>query len=209
MLNAVRKLRSLGYWRFLRCFFARFRLRLLRYRFGFNPWHSSAPAVCRPYKEKLCKEILGFHPKHVLEIGCGLGDIGRLLETNIDSYLGLDLCSGAIAAAQHLSKGREKLAFSVGSFERMADYQDREFDTCILLAWTHEMPSEELVSLIHENIDRHFRYIVLDVLTDPTVDRFQHFPEKLAELGFKYKLVHHVSHLDEVRDLCIFQNCDS
>ena len=144
----------------------------------------------------------------VVEVGCGLGDIGRLIiQAGVAHYHGLDVDAGVISAARHLSRNLRSMSFEVGSFEGMGQLPPGEFDTLLMLNWPHALDAGTLSKLVSSAAGKNIRYALLDCvkLSAPGNYRYRHTPESLAANGWPFHLRDVICGIDAVRDLAVFE----
>jgi SAM-dependent methyltransferase len=204
MLSVYRKLAGLGTGAAICCVLNRIKLHLLRLYFGFDRWHADAPCCCRPYKQSVVSHLLAHSVKGVVEIGCGLGDIGYLLRGSSVQYAGLDLERAVVEAGRFI---RPDISLQVGSFDDLPTL-GKQFDTLLLLNWPHGMNSEQLVALL-SSIPNWFSYIAIDFIRPEAPDlgfKFRHCIDDFLRLGLKVRLLTKIENLDNVRDLVILKN---
>lgn len=204
MVDPFKKFSELGLLGTLCCFVNRLKLHTLRLYFRFDPWHADAPSCCRPYKRVVVSHLTDLPVRGVVEIGCGLGDIGNLLKGGRLAYAGLDQEKAVIAAGRFL---QPNVRLIVGSFESLAELGE-PFDTLLLLNWPHGLSPQQLANLLQQ-IPRNFRYIVLDLIRDDAPDlgfQFRHKAEELIKLGLDVSIFRRIDGIDHVRDLVILKN---
>ncbi|RRS04346.1 hypothetical protein EIP75_10660 [Aquabacterium soli] len=197
------KLDELGWLGFLRCSFSRLKLRALRLVFRFDPWHADAPCACRPYKQIVADSIGQLVPRGVVEIGCGLGDIGHLLRERDVAYIGLDAEAAVIAAGRYLRRG---LDLRQGSFEHLGD-AGADANVLLLLNWPHGLASSELATLAN-GVPAGFDYLVVDLIRQdaPALGfTHRHTVTQLRQDGLQASLLTLVERIDPVRDLAILK----
>lgn len=203
----VNKMAQMGVLGTLCCVLSRLYLNVLMRKFSFDPWHASAPFCCRPYKQKVVRELHSLGSNGVVEIGCGLGEIGQKLQKfGSLPYLGIDCEEQVILAARYLSRKDRFLDFEIGSFERLKDLASGKFDVLLLLNWPHLIEARELVELISKNIGDNIRFLLMDCIRPETGHGFKnhHSPPQLIEYGLPFQDFKTLPHLDEVRDLVVF-----
>jgi len=209
LLEKIRKkIDMLGLSGVICCEFSRIYLSLLQSFFGFDQWHATAPFCCRPYKQKVIDIIASLDAQGVVELGCGLGDIGRHLHklTGL-RYHGLDLDAKAIRAARFLAGKKSSLSFETGSFEKLKDVPPRKFDTLLLLNWPHNVDTKSLAEMLARNISADIRFLLIDGIKQSLEIRYKyrHTAEALKENGIPLDLKMVVRDIDEVRDLMVFE----
>ena len=210
MTKLWNKAASLGLAGLVCCVASRTYLFFLQKCFGFQKWHAIAPYRCRPYKKKVCRVISIMEVKGCIEVGCGLGDIGRVLENTYQiRYHGLDLDETVIPAAQFLAGKNSNLTFAVGGLEQVKRLPTEKYDCVLLLNWAHDMDAKVLADLLISNIGENIKYILIDAIrSDIDVEagfRYRHSAKSLLDNGLPFRLKRTVKNIDEVRDLLVFQ----
>jgi SAM-dependent methyltransferase len=204
MADLFKKLSELGMQGTLCCFINRIKLHVLRLYFRFDPWHADAPSCCRPYKRLVASHLRELPVRGVVEIGCGLGDVGNLLRNSSLAYAGLDQEKEVVAAGRFI---HPRLRLAVGSFDSLGELAE-PFDTLLLLNWPHGLSPKQLVALLKQ-VPTTFRYIVMDLIRDEAPDlgfQFRHSAEELIRNGLDVSVFRRIEHLDHVRDLVILKN---
>lgn len=204
----LEKFASLGVGGLICCEISKIHLSLLRKRFKFDEWHAAAPFCCRPYKQRVVDVIRSLDAKGVVELGCGIGDIGRRLHRLTGAhYCGIDLDAEAIRAARHLAGNKIALSFEVGSFEQLKDLTPGKFDTMLLLNWPHNTDTRTLADMIMHNMSRDTRFVLIDGIKQSVKSgyKYRHTPEGMINNGFSLDLKMVVKNIDDVRDLMVFE----
>lgn len=153
-------------------------LSVLARAYGFHPWHAQSPTSARPYRKTVASLVNALSPQTVVEVGCGLGYVLRLVDAPFRQ--GYDPDEGAIRAARFLH-GR-KITFVHGD---LTSVSVPHIDVLILVNWIHEISPEELQRLLVPLLVR-TSYLILDAI-DPTESsgyRFKHdfaFLDSLAQ----------------------------
>lgn len=134
----------------------------LQRRFGFeDPWHCQATPASRRYKGALADLIVSLRPANVVEVGCGLGDVGQLLPEDI-RYTGFDIDPHVVEAARHSHRRRPNLSFKTGGFDAAAHEQ---CDVVIAVAWIDRLPPTQLLDHMERmRSSTGCRYIVIDAI---------------------------------------------
>jgi len=171
------KTSQLGAAGLLRCAAAKAWLRLVRAAFGFESWHASAPAACRPYKGIVRAAADALGPGTAVEVGCGLGEI--VAGVRAGARYGIDIDPAVLRAALFLH-GR-RVSFTQGSLEAAADLPAASIDVLIMCNWLHSVETDELRGRLRCLLAaRRVGHIVIDVI-HPGVPGFRchHDPQAL------------------------------
>lgn len=113
---------------------------LLRRRFGFDPWHVRATPANRPYKARVARLLVAHGATKVVDVGCGLGDLGSLLPRAV-TYIGVDTRAPVLDAARQLHRNATNMSFLQGSF---AEAGQTEADAVVSVAWVDGLTGREL-----------------------------------------------------------------
>lgn len=141
----------------------------------YNESHDGKFVKCM-YNEIL-KQVLSFPNTNILDLGCGNGNILKLLEEKTKSNLyGLDLSDNMIAEAK--KRLNKNAVLTVGDSEKLP-YENNKFDMIICNASFHHYPHPGLVL---QEIKRVLKYNGVFILGDPT------FPCNLILKIFNYSL---------------------
>lgn len=202
------KVRLLGFFGLVCCVASRVFFSLLRWRFNFAKWHATAPVCCRPYKRKVANVIQALGSKGLVEVGCGLGDIGRLVQKACDiEYYGIDRDSAVLDGARFLASKNSRLKFEEGSIELLKKLPSGRFDTLLLLNWPHEVETKTLTEMVTTSVNTDIQYLLIDCIK-PGVNagfRYRHTSEEIERHGFPFRIKKTINDLDEVRDLLLFE----
>jgi SAM-dependent methyltransferase len=201
------KIKLLGCLGVIKCFINRQYLKYLQKKYGFNAWHSSSPMSCRPYKYKVANEIIKLSPTSVVEIGCGLGDIGYLLNKQNIQYLGIDIDLSVINAAKVLNNNTNKIKFECGDINLLKGKHKETYDILLMLNWPHEYQTKEIAMMVNEIEELKIKYIFIDSykINKDNMARFEHTAERLMQCGINYESLYKFNDIDEVRDLLVMQ----
>jgi precorrin-6B methylase 2 len=144
----------------------------------------------------------------LVDLGCGLGDIGIILRKNNSkiNYYGLDRKVNAIKAAEFISRHNNN-KFSIGSFESLKLLDADDYNTLLVINLAHRHDSKSLVELIMSNISVNIRYLLIDAIHIEESHNYahKHTANKLIDLGLKFKLISKVKNIDKYRDLFVFE----
>ncbi len=205
--DKFKKIRKFGFLNTFFCLQRRLKLSVLRLYFGFKYWHVDSNYRCRFYKYKVVDALDDISCNGVVEIGCGLGDVGIILrkKNSMIEYCGFDVKANVISAAKYLSR-KNNNKFSIGSFESMSTL-DGSYNTLLMLNLLDRFDPQILVELILSNITINTRYIVMDVIHIDAGEQYQnkHSAKKLIDLGIPYKINKIIKNIDKYRDLLILE----
>jgi len=178
----------------------------LKLYFGFNAWHVYNNYRCTPYKQKVIDALDDISCDGVVEVGCGLGDIGIILrnKNSVIKYYGLDVKANVISAAKYLSNNNK---FSTGSFKSISTLDGHLYNTLLVLNMADRLDPQLLVELIMLNITVNIRYIIIDAIhIDAGEDYpYKHSAKKLIDLGITFRLIKTIKNIDKFRDLLILE----
>lgn len=165
----MQRIRRTGWTRSLRIGVDRVALRLLQLVYGFHPWHANAPISARPYRVLVAAMVNDIEPpvRCVVEVGCGLGSILRLVRA--PKRVGYDVDGGAVRAARFLN-GRI-VSFHAGD---LTTVHQQQIDVLILVNWIHEFSSDQLKAWLEPLLSR-TSFLLVDAI-DPELNgyRFKH-----------------------------------
>jgi len=144
------------------CLFDAFFLKVLKFVYKFDNWHSLSSVNCRRYKSQLISKINLLSQMEnlvtVVEIGCGLGDL--LSNINANNKYGFDIDYGVIKASKFLHKD---IIFLNGSFVETCEIPENQIDLLILVNWTHNLSLEEISNEVnHILISKQVNFILVD-----------------------------------------------
>lgn len=196
LFGKLKTAQRMGLLRAARIGIDRLWLTILSQGFGFHPWHAEAPTSARPYRHTVADLVNGLQPRTVVEVGCGLGYVLKLV--NAPYRFGYDVDEGAIKAARFLH-GR-KISFVRGDLTAVSH---PHIDVLILVNWIHEISPEELLRLI-EPLLSCTDYLVLDAIDpDESIDyRFKH---DFAFLGSRVQRISVARTRNEGRSFQLFK----
>jgi SAM-dependent methyltransferase len=161
---------------------------------GYSPltlgWNKGRQAI---RFQKLTSEYI-FSGKHVLDIGCGFGDLNQILQKKTDcySYTGLDLVEALLDAGRELYP-QEHIHFLQ---QNILDYEpSQKFDFAIASGvFNFKLRNNSNYQFIEETIQKTLRIcndgLAFDFLSDK-VDfelghTFHSSPEKILSIAYKY-----------------------
>ncbi|MGX7674559.1 amino acid adenylation domain-containing protein [Plantactinospora sp. DSM 117369] len=125
---------------------------------GWNSSYTGKPLPRREMRDWLDEtvaQIQSFHPRDVVEIGCGTGMIVKTIGPDVRSYVGLDLSAEAL---EHLARRLRSrgLGDRVKLLEReatdLADLPRRKFDTAVINSVVQYFPSVEYLTAALEGV---------------------------------------------------------
>ena len=93
-------------------------------------------------------EVLPLEGRHVLDIGCGNGQLAKIFASLGASVTGVDPSFSAIQAARDLAP---RCRFQV-AFAEVLPFPDGAFDYCIFLNSLHHVPAEQMGAAIWEAV---------------------------------------------------------
>jgi SAM-dependent methyltransferase len=157
----------------LRCRWARLWVRGLRWVFHFDPWHASAPYVCRPYKRMVVELANALAPNTAVEIGCGLGEI--LSRVTATERFGFDADEAVIRAARFLHGGKAHWLHAELAAVAPLLPQKARIDCLIMVNWIHNLSPDDLWRGLLPLLPR-TEWLILDAIDrdGPTSYRFKH-----------------------------------
>ncbi len=134
--------------------------RLLHYVFRFDEWHVHNIYENRPYKKKIVDTVNELHPKVVVEIGCGLGEI--VSKAKAKARIGIDVDRNALRAARLLN-WRKHVTFIDGPLNAVGNIPQSEIDCLIMINWLHNISGPEIVvEMKHLLQQKTVRYLIVD-----------------------------------------------
>jgi hypothetical protein len=154
------RIKVLGISNLFKCFYWRFKLKILAHRNGLtpDPWHIRHNIYCRPYKWKVIEIANSLNPNTVIEIGCGLGEIISRVKTQ--HRIGIDIDKSCIYLANKLNKGP---VYIEGSFDDVLTLQVKEIDVLIMVGFIHGIPMDTLNFYVNQILDSKIcKYIITD-----------------------------------------------
>lgn len=162
----------------IRCLAGKRRLRNLRDRFGFDPWHASTPYWCRRYKQDAVAIANGLAPGVVVEVGCGLADIVSRVRAPVRH--GMDIDANVLAAAREIAPA---VHFRSGSLDQLGSLPEPRIDLLIALNWLHNIDGDTIVSWLAPCIGSgRIRRLLLDEMLVPSASGVTHdFGKLLAK----------------------------
>lgn len=200
MLRKIRrKLRAVhqaGYALSAHIILDRIALKLLRFIYGFHPWHTDAPLSARPYRYTVAAMINDLRPNRVVEVGCGLGSILSLV--NAQDRVGYDLDAGAIKAARFLRDCN--IRFVQGDMTAVSQPQ---IDVLILVNWIHEVSPEQLDDWLSPLLPR-TAYLCLDAIDQDNLAGYR-YAHDFSLLGTRARLLREARVKNEGRRFLIYE----
>lgn len=196
LTRKMANVRRIGLLRFLQIGGDRLFLRALAWKFHFHPWHADAPTSARPYRHIVAGIVNELKPTSVVEVGCGLGMILRLVQA--PQRHGYDLDEGVIRAARFLH--RDSIAFHHGD---LSSVSLPRIDVLILVNWIHEISPEALENLLTPLLPR-TGCLLLDAV-DPDGPPGYRFKHDFSFLDRKAERLSVTRPPDEGRSFHLFQ----
>ena len=204
---------NLSLLRLTKVFLSRIYLRFLARDLNIPNWHLNATFHARDYKSKVIKiySILSDDINHVIEIGCGAGElISRINNTN---KLGIDIDVNVLKLCNRLHPQLETMCLDV-----MKDFRELNRYICslntesnilvVMVNWLHIYPSKEANLLINNILNLNRKIILLvDIysrkeLSNRTDNKTKHDFSKLDNV----KSLYHFKLIDKVRDFELLSN---
>lgn len=149
---------------------------LLKLIFKFDKWHIS-PLGERRYARAII-EYLNSRPaklrNHIVEIGCGLGDI--LAEVHFRNKIGYDLDQRVLNACNFLRNTCSKDKIKLGIFKFPENNLSGQYDAVLLVNWIHNIPPSVLIFKVEEIFRNNLSeagVIILDTVQDKAY-RYNH-----------------------------------
>jgi SAM-dependent methyltransferase len=119
---------------------------------------------------------------HVVEIGCGIGNILR--KVKVKNKTGYDISPSAIRAAIFLAK-KNKIKYLVGSFNNV---KNECFDCLITVNFMHEIPINMLKEFYNNILtDNEIEYLIVDTVGDSY--KYQHNFDAILPDNYKKEVV--------------------
>jgi trans-aconitate methyltransferase len=163
--------------------------RILQYIFKFDAWHVLGTYELRPYKREVVREVNQLHPRVVVEIGCGLGEIVSRIDA--EQKIGIDNDKGVIRAARCLN-WRKHVLFLDGSFDTVNTLPINHIDSLIMVNWLHGV-AEERIKMELEKLLQYVkvRYVIVDEILNNVKGYTHHhaFAKSLSDLYTERKTV--------------------
>ena len=107
-----------------------------------DPWASADPRYT--YQRRKYDVLSGLLPDrryaNALDLGCGLGDLARLLAGRSDSVLGLDISQQAADQATSRHRAARNLRFAQGDLLDLAPSYDGAFDLVVVTDTLYYLP---------------------------------------------------------------------
>ena len=140
--------------------------------FNFERWHSQT-VFGKHYVPLIIKTVNLSNPKHVVEIGCGLGEI--ILNIGAKNKLCLDQSQEVLNAASFISKLKFKKAV-FNKFDFTNDSLKGKYDVIIMVNWPHvinEKILKDKISIIFNKNLNNLGFIIIDTVADENY-RYNH-----------------------------------
>jgi len=133
--------------------------------FNFDRWHSQT-VFGNHYVPLIIKTVNLSNPKHVAEIGCGLGEI--ILNIDAKNKICLDQSQEVLNAASFISKLKFKKAV-FNKFDFTNDILQGKYDVIIMVNWPHVIDEKILKDkfsiLFNKNLNNS-GFIIIDTVAD-------------------------------------------
>src|SRR5690606_35944279 len=101
-------------------------------------WDPRSAKVCDP--KEIYTEVLTLKEAHILDLGCGNGDVARAIAGSVKSASVVGLEVDAIQHEKNLASDKpENLEFKLGGAERIPE-PDESFDIVLMMKSLHHVP---------------------------------------------------------------------
>lgn len=193
----LKRIFQLGFSGTLSCLHRKIYYYFLSLRYGFDPWHATAPFECRPYKAEVIRLADRVRVTSVLEIGCGLGDI--ISRIDADRRVGVDIDESVVFTAQKLYGSHCKFVVAdLSDVENIRKQCEEGVDLLVMVNWPHLFPWFKLSEHIRNIIDQiGVRYLIIDGINSSVQGyAYYHGAECYEEFG---EIVHAISSSDGAR----------
>jgi hypothetical protein len=195
------RIKVLGIFNLFRCFYWRFKLKILAYSNGLtlDPWHIKNNIYCRPYKWKVVEVANSLNPNCVVEIGCGLGEI--ISRVKAQHRIGIDIDKACIYLANKLNKGP---VYIEGGFDGVLTLQAKEIDLLIMVNFIHGIPMDTLSFYVNQILDSKIcKYIITDRYREDYPDRG--VVHDLSKYDKRIKLLNIYDDYEGYRDIMLWK----
>lgn len=148
-----------------------------------NMWHMK-PYELREYAQVTAKYVNERHPKTVVDVGCGFGEVVRHIHA--ETRYGFDIAPEQIQVAKLLAKG-ENITYQVGSFD---DVNIQEpIDYLIAMNFMHGAVDEFWRPLCHSVAQRNdIRHFIVETIPEGKYPN-SHYNDFTKVLPGNYKLI--------------------
>ncbi|MDQ6786503.1 MAG: class I SAM-dependent methyltransferase [Acidobacteriota bacterium] len=109
--------------------------------------------------------------QHILEIGCGIGTLSRLLAERSKNVTAIDLSPKTIEIAQNLSTSYTNIDFQVADVLE-AKFLDEHFDAIVSVATLHHVPLQQVLPKLKSALKTGGKLLVVDLSRIGNVDDF-------------------------------------
>ena len=201
---------------FLRIFkiiISRIYLRILSKGLNVPSWHLNATYYAREYKSKVLKiyQIFSEDIDHVIEVGCGTGDI--ISRINNRNKLGIDVNMSVLRLCNKLNPNLKTICSDImNEFDDLKSYvsnlDDNSTIFIVMVNWLHQYPINEANHLITNLLKLNQNIILLvDIYSRPeysqkTDNKTKHYFGELKEVKWFLE----INDIDEVRDFNLISN---
>lgn len=150
--------------------------------------------------------LLKFIPRHigtVLDIGCGKGELSKLLSERAEHVIAVDLSERMIERARELNN-RSNIEYVCGNIMDF-EAEDNYFDVVITTATAHHLPYEWLLSFAESKLRKNGVLIILDLaesssLSDYLLWGFAAVPNLLMNIIHNGRIYSEDEHSKELWD---------
>jgi len=111
------------------------------------------------------------NPQHILEIGCGIGTLSRLLAKRSRQVAAIDLSPEMLDIAENLSKSHTNIDFQLADILETS-FPDEHFDAIVSVATFHHLPLEKVLPKLKKALKPGGKLLVLDVLRMESIQDF-------------------------------------
>jgi 2-polyprenyl-3-methyl-5-hydroxy-6-metoxy-1,4-benzoquinol methylase len=193
----IAKAKQFGFINILKCLITRLWYQQLNRKFRFDPWHSKNNWYCRSYKRTAVGMINNLHPKIVVEVGCGLGEIISRVEAPY--RVGYDIEPTVIDAARYLHGTNVNFEYGTG-----VDVKETHIDVLIVLNWIHNLSADKIEDFLKPFYKR-VNYFLLEGINEGEKNYKYH--HKFTFLEGHAKLINAIDGgIGEARKLMLFES---
>ena len=202
-----------NFFRILKVIISRVYLRILSKDLNVPSWHLNATYYARKYKSKVIKiyQIFSTNIDHVIEVGCGTGDL--ISRINNSNKLGIDVDKNVLHLCNKLNPNLKTICSDViDDFDVLKNYisnlNNNSTIFIVMVNWLHIYPINKANSLIKNLLSINQNIILLvDIYSRPensnrTDNKTKHFFDELKEV----KWLLEINDIDSVRDFKLISN---
>jgi len=202
-----------NFFRVIKVIISRVYLRILSKDLNVPSWHLNATYYARKYKSKVIKiyQIFSTNIDHVIEVGCGTGDL--ISRINNSNKLGIDVDKNVLHLCNKLNPNLKTICSDViDDFDVLKNYisnlNNNSTIFIVMVNWLHIYPINKANSLIKNLLSINQNIILLvDIYSRPensnrTDNKTKHFFDELKEV----KWLLEINDIDSVRDFKLISN---